>query len=117
FLRRAQEARYRVDPRDGCEAVRDRTYGLYARHQNAGAAHRLGRGPRCLGEISGEGDRPAVTIVGRTAVHFVARMSSGTASATALGASCGRLCPAVWITRRSYGPVKKAAYPSQVSGG
>ena len=41
FLRGAEEARHRLDAGDGVEAVRGRTHGLYARHQDAGAAHRL----------------------------------------------------------------------------
>src|SRR6516225_5144916 len=63
FLRRAQEARYRVDAGDGLETIRGRAYGLYARHQNAGAADRLGRGSRRLGEFSGESDQDAVRTV------------------------------------------------------
>ena len=59
FLRCAQEARHRVDPGDGVEAVRGRTHGLHPRHQDAGAADRLARRPRRADEVSGEGDEVA----------------------------------------------------------
>ena len=81
--------------------------------------HRLARGPRRAGAVSGEGDevgatlvvalfgaslraptRGAPTYVPSTSSHrYVARTSSNTASATSLGVSCGRLCPATGITR------------------
>ena len=119
FLRGAEEARHRVDAGDGVEAVRGRPDGLHARHQDAGAEHRLARGPRRAGAVSGEGDevgatlvvalfgaslraptRGAPTYVPSTSSHrYVARTSSNTASATSLGVSCGRLCPATGITR------------------
>jgi len=56
FLAGAEEARHRVDAGDGVEAVRDRTDGLHARHQDAGADHRRGRGSQCAGEVSRKGD-------------------------------------------------------------
>ena len=81
--------------------------------------HRLARGPRRAGAVPGEGDevgatlvvalfgaslraptRGAPTYVPSTSSHrYVARTSSSTASATSLGVSCGRLCPATGITR------------------
>ena len=69
FLRCAEEARHRVDARDGREAVRGRPDGLHARHQDAGAAHRLGRGSQGADGVSGEGDdeiRIPVTLVCRS---------------------------------------------------
>ena len=56
FLRRAEEARHRVDAGDGREAVRGRARRLHARHQDARAAHRLGGRPQGADGFSGEGD-------------------------------------------------------------
>ena len=81
-------------PGDGVEAVRDRADGVHARHQDAGAEDRLGRGPRRAGEVPGKG-------------HEVARINSSAAVATTSGTSAGRLWPARGISRRSTGPVKR----------
>ena len=43
FLRCAEKTRHRVDAGNGGEIVRGRARRLYARHQNAGTADRLGR--------------------------------------------------------------------------
>ena len=51
FFRSAQAARHRLDAGDGFQAVRDRPAGLYARHQDAGAAHRIGAGSRRAGAV------------------------------------------------------------------
>ena len=56
FFRSAQAARYRLDAGDGFQTVRDRAAGLYARHQDAGATHRLGAGSRRAGAIPRAGD-------------------------------------------------------------
>ena len=55
FLRRAQEARHRVDAGDGRETVRARPDGLYARHQDARAEDRIARGSRGAGEFPRQG--------------------------------------------------------------
>ena len=52
----AQEARHRVDAGDGGETVRNRAGRLHARHQDAGAAHRLAGGPQGADGFSREGD-------------------------------------------------------------
>ena len=52
-------------PADGGKAVRDRADDLHARHQDAGADHRLGRGPRRAGEVPGEGDGEIVPFIRR----------------------------------------------------
>ena len=59
FLRCAEEARHRVDARDGREAVRDRARRLHAGHQDARTAHRLGGRPQGADGFSGEGDEVA----------------------------------------------------------
>ncbi len=51
FSGSAQAPRYRLDAGDGFQTVRDRAAGLHARHQDAGATHRLGAGPRRAGAI------------------------------------------------------------------
>ena len=61
FFRSLETPRHRLDAGDGCEIVRDRTRGLYAGHQDAGAAHRLGSRPRRAGEVSGARDEGEMT--------------------------------------------------------
>ena len=56
FLRRAEEARHRVDAGNGREAVRGRPRRIHAGHENARAAHRLARGSQGADGFSGEGD-------------------------------------------------------------
>ncbi len=56
FLRGAEEDGHRLDAGDGVEAVRDRPQRIHARHQDAGAAHRLAGRSRGADAVFGEDD-------------------------------------------------------------
>ena len=62
FLAGAEEARHRLVAGDGVEAVRDRSGALHARHQDAGADHRLGGGPQGAGGFPRTGDDREETV-------------------------------------------------------
>ena len=59
-------------PETVSKAVRGRAAGLYARHQDARAAHRLGAGPRRAGAISGARDEAIDAVRGRLALRVLA---------------------------------------------